>query len=51
MHIQQLHRTLLDEHFRIKGRMTWYELVEQQMQTDQDNYLMHATPNDHIRTE
>ena len=31
--IERLHRTLLDEHFRIKGRTTWYETVEQ-MQTD-----------------
>ncbi|MGL6383021.1 integrase core domain-containing protein, partial [Aeromonas caviae] len=34
------HRTLLDEHFRIKGRTTWYESVEQ-MQTDLDSYLEH----------
>ena len=34
-----LHRTLLDEHFRIKGT-TWYESVEQ-MQTDLDSYLDH----------
>ncbi|MGR1253210.1 DDE-type integrase/transposase/recombinase, partial [Aeromonas veronii] len=27
--IERLHRTLLDEHFRIKGRTTWYESVEQ----------------------
>ena len=31
---------LLDEHFRIKGRTTWYESVEQ-MQTDLDSYLEH----------
>lgn len=34
------YRTLLDEHFRIKGRTTWYESVEQ-MQTDLDSYLEH----------
>jgi transposase InsO family protein len=34
--IERLHRTLLDEHFRIKGRTTWYESVEQ-MQTDLDS--------------
>ncbi len=28
---------MLDEHFRIKGRTTWYESVEQ-MQTDLDRY-------------
>ncbi len=38
--IERLHRTLLDEHFRIKGRTTWYELVEQ-MQTDLGSYLEH----------
>lgn len=38
--IERLHRTLLDEHFRIKGRRTWYESVEQ-MQTDLDSYLQH----------
>ena len=38
--IERLHRTLLDEHFRIKGRTTWYESVEQ-MLTDRDSYLEH----------
>jgi len=38
--IERLHRTLLDEHFRIKGRTQWYESVEQ-MQADLDVYLMH----------
>lgn len=38
--IERQHRTLLDEHFRIKGRTTWYEPVEQ-MQTDLDSYLEH----------
>ncbi len=27
--IERLHRTLLDEHFSIKGRTTWYESVGQ----------------------
>lgn len=36
--IERLHRTLLDEHFHIKGRATWYESVAQ-MQTDLDRYL------------
>lgn len=27
--IEGLHKTLLDEHFRIAGRTTWYESVEQ----------------------
>ncbi len=38
--IERLHRTLLDEHFRIKGRTTWYESVGQ-MQTDLDSNLEH----------
>lgn len=36
--IERFHRTVLDEHFRIKGRTTWYETVEQ-MQKDLDLYL------------
>jgi transposase InsO family protein len=35
---ERRHRTLLDEHFRIEGRKTWYESVEQ-MQGDLDVYL------------
>jgi transposase InsO family protein len=38
--IERLHHTLLNEHFRIKGRTTWYESVEQ-MQTDLDSYQEH----------
>lgn len=38
--IERWYRTLLDEHFRIKGRTTSYELMEQ-MQTDLDSYLEH----------
>ena len=36
--VERLHRTLLDEHFRIAGRSKWYESVEQ-MQKDLDVYL------------
>lgn len=36
--IERFHRTLLDEHFRVKGRTTWYETVEE-MQTDLDAYF------------
>lgn len=32
------HLTLLDEHFRIKGREKWYEFVAE-MQNDLDGYL------------
>ena len=38
--VERLHRTLLDEHFRIKGREKWYESVEE-MQKDLDAYLHH----------
>lgn len=37
--VERLHRTLLDEHFRIKGRQKWYESVDE-MQKDLDLYLV-----------
>lgn len=37
--IERFHRTLLDEHFRIEGRRTWYETVEQ-MQEALDAFLV-----------
>lgn len=37
--VERLHRTLLDEHFRIAGRKNWYESVEA-MQKDLDEYLI-----------
>jgi transposase InsO family protein len=37
--IERLHRTLLDEHFRTKGREKWYESLEP-MQKDLDIYLL-----------
>lgn len=36
--IERFHRTLLEEHLRIKGRTTWYETLEE-MQNDLDGYL------------
>ncbi|MDT8436352.1 MAG: integrase core domain-containing protein, partial [Gemmatimonadota bacterium] len=36
--IERFHRTLLDEHLRLKGRTVWYETVEE-MQADLDAYL------------
>ncbi|WP_341643720.1 IS481 family transposase [Thauera sp. SDU_THAU2] len=38
--VERLHRTLLDEHFRVAGRTTWYESVDQ-MQEDLERYLHH----------
>lgn len=36
--VERLHRTLLDEHFRIMGRKKFYETVDE-MQTDLEAYL------------
>ncbi len=36
--VKRLHRTLLDVHFRIKGREKWYESLEE-MQADLDVFL------------
>jgi transposase InsO family protein len=36
--VERLHRTLLDEHFRIEGRRTWFETIEE-MQVSLDGYL------------
>jgi transposase InsO family protein len=36
--VERMNRTLLDEHFRIKGREKWYESVEE-MQDDLDAFL------------
>jgi transposase InsO family protein len=37
--VERLHRTLLDEHFRVEGRRTWFETVEE-MQVALDAYLV-----------
>ena len=37
--IERFHRTLLDEHLRVKGRTTWYEALDE-MQRDLDEYLV-----------
>ena len=36
--VERLHRTLLDEHFRVEGRKTWFETIEE-MQAVLDDYL------------
>lgn len=36
--VERLHRTLLDEHFRVEGRRTWFETIDE-MQTCLDGYL------------
>ncbi len=37
-YVERMHRTLLDEHFRIKGRTKFYETVDE-MQVDLDEFL------------
>jgi transposase InsO family protein len=37
--VERFHRTLLDEHFRVEGRPTWFETVEE-MQVALDAYLV-----------
>jgi len=37
--VEHLHRTLLDEHFRVEGRKTWFETIEE-MQVVLDQYLV-----------
>lgn len=39
-YVERMHRTLLDEHFRIKGRTKFYESIEE-MQKDLEEYLVH----------
>jgi transposase InsO family protein len=36
--VERLHRTLLDEHFRVEGRRTWFETIEE-MQVVLDTYM------------
>jgi transposase InsO family protein len=36
--VERLHRTLLDEHFRVEGRRTWFETIEE-MQAVLDSYM------------
>ena len=38
--LERFHRTLLDEHLRIKGREKWYDELSE-MQVDLDTYLLH----------
>lgn len=37
--VERLHRTLLDEHFRVEGRRTWFETIDE-MQTALDAYIV-----------
>ena len=37
--VERFHRTLLDEHFRVEGRRTWFETIDE-MQVSLDDYLV-----------
>lgn len=37
--VERLHRTLLDEHFRIESKRTWFETIDE-MQASLDDYLV-----------
>ena len=37
--VESFHRTLLDEHFRVEGRRTWFETIEE-MQAVLDDVLV-----------
>lgn len=37
--VERLHRTLLDEHFRVERRKTWFETIDE-MQIVLDDYLI-----------
>jgi transposase InsO family protein len=37
--VERFHRTLLDEHFRVEGRRTWFDTVEE-MQAVLDEFLI-----------
>ena len=37
--VERFHRTLLDEHFRVEGRRTWFDTIDE-MQVALNNYLM-----------
>jgi transposase InsO family protein len=37
--VERFHRTLLDEHFRVEGRRTWFETIDE-MQGSLDDYLV-----------
>jgi transposase InsO family protein len=37
--VERFHRTVLDEHFRVEGRRTWFEAIDE-MQTVLDEWLV-----------
>lgn len=37
--VERMHRSLLDQHFRVEGRRTWFETIEE-MQTVLDAYVV-----------
>lgn len=45
--VERLHRTLLDEHFRIQGRTKWYEALEEMQQDLDDYFVIYNTKRPH----
>lgn len=45
--VERLHRTLLDEHFRVEGRRIWFESIDELRWL---SISSPTTPNGHIRT-
>jgi transposase InsO family protein len=48
--VERLHRTLLDEHFRVEGRRTWFETVEE-MQMECTPKMRHKNKGQFLRRE
>ncbi|WP_346297564.1 hypothetical protein LRC39_15075 [Rhodopseudomonas sp. P1] len=44
--VERLHRTLLDERFRVEGRRTWLETIDE-MQIISDDYLVYNNEPHH----
>ena len=44
--VERLHRTLLDERFRVEGRRTWFETIDE-MQIISDDYLVYNNEPHH----
>ena len=38
--MERFHRALLDEHFRVEGRRTWFETIAAEMQGALDTFLL-----------
>ena len=45
--VERLHRTPLDEHFRVEGRKTWFETIEEMQTVLDDNLTSYTTRRPH----